>query len=200
MANISITDDLNGATPEEVKEIDEFFTELGNAEERKSRWTEARTGGVPSEIKLQEVNLAEATRALDELEVRLSNMRGDSFPMPPLVPTALQSTTTTQTAPAPSVVQAPGQSMSMGNSTKQPRNDILSPVIKLAQSKAADAHDTSAVWAQIQALADEEHPPLLASTKEGVKYKLNGETRYFTRDALYKRLHPEKRGKPRKRR
>ena len=59
---------------------------------------------------------------------------------------------------------------------------------------AEDPGDTAQVWAQLQVLADSESPPLLASTSEGLKYKkVKGKDAYFTRDALDKRLHPEKR-------
>jgi len=78
-----------------------------------------------------------------------------------------------------------------------PRRDILDPVIELAQRKCHDPKDTAQVLAQLQVLAHEEHPPLLASTTDGIKYTKKGEPAYLTRDALNKRLHPEKRQKRR---
>lgn len=193
--------DLNGATSEEVEKANEFFADLETAEKRKSRWAEARTGGVPSEIKLQETELAEATCALEELEARQRRLRGDVFPPAPLSPPILpQPIATYQTIAVSSAVQASAQSMSLGHSTKERRTDILSPAIKIAQSRAGDPHDINEVWAQLQAMADAEHLPLLASTKDGVKYNRDGITRYFKRDALKKRLSPERRGQPAKRR
>jgi hypothetical protein len=52
----------------------------------------------------------------------------------------------------------------------------------------------------MQVLAQNEHPPFLASMPEGLKYHKGGKDAYFTRDALNKRLHPEKRKAPAKRR
>ena len=57
--------------------------------------------------------------------------------------------------------------------------------------------DTAQVLAHLQVLAQEEHPPLLASTADGIKYTKKGDAAYLTRDALDKRLHPEKRQKRR---
>ncbi len=109
-----------------------------------------------------------------------------------------------QVAPAPAeampkaapVANAPAQ----GNTTKTRRSDTITPVITLAQSKCADPNDTSQVWAQMQVLAQREQAPFLASTSEGLKYHKKGGDAYFTRNALDKRLHPNKRGMPVKRR
>ena len=80
-----------------------------------------------------------------------------------------------------------------GNTTKTPRSDAITPVIKLAQDKSLDPCSTSQVWAQMQVLAQNEHAPFLASTENGLKYHRKGTDAYFTRKALDKRLHPEKR-------
>jgi hypothetical protein len=85
-------------------------------------------------------------------------------------------------------------------STKSPRRDSIAPVIELAQSKCTDPSDTAEVWPRMEALADDEHVPFLASTPLGLKYRKAGKDAYFTRDALDKRLHPEKRATPGKRR
>lgn len=106
-------------------------------------------------------------------------------------PAPVESTAT----PAP-VVQVPTQ----GNSTKMPRSDTITPVIKMAQDKCTNRTDTSQVWAQMQVLAQNETAPFLASTNDGLKYHKKGKDAYFTRDALNKRLHPKKRGGPGKRR
>lgn len=87
------------------------------------------------------------------------------------------------------LVKAPAQ----GNSTKTRRKDSIDPVIELAQAKCRDPKDTNQVWPQMQVLADNEQAPFLASTAKGLKYHKNGKDAYFTRDALNKRLHPEKR-------
>ena len=94
------------------------------------------------------------------------------------------------------VVKAQAQ----GNSTKAPRKDSIDPVIELAQTKCRDPKDTNQVWPQMQVLADNEQAPFLASTAKGLKYHKNGKDAYFTRDALDKRLHPEKRNGPAARR
>ena len=83
------------------------------------------------------------------------------------------------------------------HSIKTKPRDILVPVIELAQGKCVDPKDTAQVFAQMQVLAQEEHPPLLAATVNGLKYTKNGTAGYLTRDALNKRLHPENR-KPRR--
>lgn len=83
------------------------------------------------------------------------------------------------------------------HSTKAKRRDILVPVIELAQGKCSDPKDTAEVFARLQVLAQEEHPPLLAATQGGLKYMRNGKAAYFTREALDRRLHPEKRQKRR---
>ena len=79
------------------------------------------------------------------------------------------------------------------HSTKTRGRDTLDPVIEFAQSKCVDRSDTAQVWAQMEVLAQSEHAPLLAATADGLKYTKNGGSTYFTRDALDKRLHPEKR-------
>jgi hypothetical protein len=45
----------------------------------------------------------------------------------------------------------------------------------------------------MEVLAQAEHAPLLAATERGLKYTKRGNDAYLTRDALDKRLHPEKR-------
>lgn len=87
-----------------------------------------------------------------------------------------------------------------GNSTKIQRSDSIDPVIKLAQAECSDPKDTNQVWPRMQVLAQNEHPPFLASMPQGLKYHKAGTAAYFTRNALDKRLHPDKRGTPGKRR
>ena len=89
---------------------------------------------------------------------------------------------------------------SQQHSTKTARRDSIAPVIDLAKSKCHNQQDTAEVWAQMEVLAQEEKPPFQGSMAEGLKYTKKGEVHYFTRDALDKRLHPEKRGTPAKRR
>jgi hypothetical protein len=80
------------------------------------------------------------------------------------------------------------------HSTKTSRRDCLDPAIELAQRECKDPSDTAEVWARLQVLAQSEHPPLLAVTPQGLKYTKDGSTpAYFTRNALDKRLHREKR-------
>lgn len=101
-----------------------------------------------------------------------------------------------ESAMAGPAVTAPAQ----GNSTKTLRSDSIDPVIEYAKTKCLDPKNTSQVWAQMQVLAQDEHAPFLASMEKGLKYHKKGKDAYFTRDALDKRLHPEKRGTPAKRR
>lgn len=68
------------------------------------------------------------------------------------------------------------------------RRDTLTPVIELAMSKCRQASDTAEVWAQLQQLAAEKHPPLIGQVEEGLQYRLNGEVKYFTKHALGGRL------------
>ena len=106
---------------------------------------------------------------------------------------------TQEPAAAPPAV-APTKSASAGvtvHSTKTKGRNILDPVIETAQGQCTDPKDTAQVWAQMQVLAQVEHPPLLAATDNGLKYTKNGNDAYLTRDALDKRLHPDKR-KPRR--
>lgn len=93
--------------------------------------------------------------------------------------------------PSPAPPGAPAQK----NSTKQPRRNSITHVIELAQSKCRNPKDTDEVWAQMQVLAQDEHAPFLASTVKGLKYHKNGTDSYLTRDALNKRIHPDKRGR-----
>ena len=79
------------------------------------------------------------------------------------------------------------------HSTKRRRRDSLDPVIELAQSKCIDPRDTAQVFAQMEVLAQAEYAPLLAATTDGLKYTKNGSDAYLKRDALDKRLHPERR-------
>lgn len=84
------------------------------------------------------------------------------------------------------------------HSTKEKRRDALDPAIELAQSKCKNAKDTAEVWGQLQALAQEERPPFLGVVRAGLKYTKHGDqAAHFTRGALDKRLHPEKRQKRR---
>ncbi|CAM5794872.1 hypothetical protein [Rhizobacter fulvus] len=87
---------------------------------------------------------------------------------------------------------------SLANTTRQhllgrKSRDVLTPAIEYAQTLCRSPADTSEVFARLEALAQEEHAPLLAATPRGVKYSKGGEDRYLTRDALHKRLHPETR-------
>lgn len=99
--------------------------------------------------------------------------------------------------PAPVVTGASGDAKPANSKPAKTRSDLIAPVIKLAQSRCKDPSDTAEVWAHMQVLAQEEHPPFLASMKEGLKYHKDGKDKYFTRDALRLRLHPELRA-PRK--
>lgn len=75
-------------------------------------------------------------------------------------------------------------------SPRRRRRDVLDPVIERVQAKCVNPTDTSEVFAWLASLAQEEHPPLLAAMKAGIKYTKNGADHTLTRDALHKRLNP----------
>ncbi len=80
------------------------------------------------------------------------------------------------------------------------RRDDLWPAIELAQSQCRQGTDDAEVWAKLTVLAGKKEPPFIGVDEEGLQYLRKGEIEHFTRDALRKRLSPEKRGKPAKRR
>jgi hypothetical protein len=90
------------------------------------------------------------------------------------------------------VVAKPVTTPTITHSTRSSRRDVLVPVIESAQSKCTNPKDTSAVWAQLVVLAQNETPPLLAATQGGLKYTKEGVDAYFKRDALAKRLNRKK--------
>ena len=99
--------------------------------------------------------------------------------------------------PSPAPAAPPGVP-AQNNSTKPPRRDSITTVIELAQSNCRDPKDTAEVWARMAVFAQAEQEPFLASTEDGLKYHSHGKDKYFTRDALHKRLHRELRVTPAK--
>lgn len=95
--------------------------------------------------------------------------------------------------PAPADPAPSGAAGVLRHLTKNRRRDAIDPHIELAQSKCRDATDTAQVWPELSALAHEEKAPFLGVFPEGLKYSKNGKAFFFKRDALDKRLHPEKR-------
>jgi hypothetical protein len=85
------------------------------------------------------------------------------------------------------------------HSTK-PRRNVLTPVIELAKHQCLNPADTAEVWAALLVLANCKHPPLIRTEEKGIEYLSGDGLKTFTRDALNKRIHPTKRGKPGKRR
>ncbi len=83
------------------------------------------------------------------------------------------------------------------NKNRARARDILDPVIELAQAACSDPSDTAAVLVKLTEFALESVAPLLDATREGIRYTRNGEDKFLTRDALDKRLHPERRKKRR---
>lgn len=146
-------------------------------------------------------------RAHDQLRVLVSEL--DRF-MPRWVTDKVNQTATHHDTATPAPVEAVGALVAKSgpvltapaqcNSTKTPRSDSIDPVIKLAKTTCRDPNSTAEVWAQMEVLAQNEQAPFLASTEDGLKYHRKGADAYFTRDALDKRLHPEKRGTPANRR
>lgn len=87
----------------------------------------------------------------------------------------------------------PPQTASVPNVTKT-RRDSLTPVIELAQKQCSNSQDTAEVWGVLMTLANKQHPPLIRTEGNGIDYLFKDSVKTFTRDALNKRLHPEKRG------
>jgi hypothetical protein len=86
------------------------------------------------------------------------------------------------------------------HSTKPSRRDSIDPIIEQAQTRCKDKKDTAEVWAQMLVLAESKSAHLRGASAEGIHYLKEGVVAYFTRDALNKRLHPDKRGKSGKKR
>lgn len=143
---------------------------------------------------------------------RLPRELGSKLPMPPDAdPLAFRSVASPEDIDAwleiegapyrfpKAPIAAPSQAIGgVKHSTKTKRRDPLDPLIELAQTQCRNAKDTAEVWGHLQVLALAEHPPFLGVTPDGLKYIKHGdEAAYFKRDALDKRLHPEKRRKHR---
>ena len=60
-----------------------FFSDLDEAKKRHFEMEHADALGIPSEILLRHVELPKAKHALDELETRLQELRGDTLTQPP---------------------------------------------------------------------------------------------------------------------
>lgn len=86
------------------------------------------------------------------------------------------------------------------NKQKKLRRDSIDPVIELAQTRCRNPQDTAEVWGHMVVFADDRHTPFLMSNENGLQYSKKGINAHFTRDALDKRLHPDKRATPGKRR
>ena len=86
---------------------------------------------------------------------------------------------------APAVSKAaPAQS----HTTKAHRSDKVGEAIKAVQKRCTDPNNTAQVWTKLEALADDEAPPFLAATEDGLKYRKNGGDAYLTQNALRQRL------------
>ncbi len=176
------------AEVESDAEVEELLSQREDAKamlaRRKEVLTNASALGNIKNLEDAEVAVSASQQTLDTIEERIRVMRGDYTE-------SYQAPQTTTPSPAP--VATPDIAPAQCNSTKTPRSDSIYPVIKLAKTKCVDPNETSEVWAQMQVLAQDEHPPFLASMEKGLKYHKNGKDAYFTRDALDKRLHRKKR-------
>lgn len=81
-----------------------------------------------------------------------------------------------------------GKPASVSHTTTPTRRDSLTPAIEQAQAQCKDPKDTAAVWAVLQVMAEQKHPPLIGATEDGLQYLKNGNGAIFNRDALRKRL------------
>ena len=76
------------------------------------------------------------------------------------------------------------------------RTDALTAVIDTAKQNAPDANDYHSVWATLVKLAEspERPAPLVGFVEgEGVKYQGDTEIKFFTKEALRKRMNPSAR-------
>lgn len=90
--------------------------------------------------------------------------------------------------------------VAQGRPLRKRRSDSIDPVIKLAQGRCSDPADTAEVWGNMMVLANNKNAPFLRTSEGGLDYLSKDSVKTFTRSALDKRLHPETRGKPGKRR
>ena len=110
---------------------------------------------------------------------------------PPLAPTVVKAEAPATLDPGlatQNVTLVAAVSASVIHLTKT-RRDVLTPVIELAQKQCRNHQDDAEVWGQLQALANNKHPPLIGATEDGVQYLKKGLADFFTRDALRKRLN-----------
>ena len=114
-------------------------------------------------------------------------------------PTEAVSAQTPSAEPASTGVNLSREAITL-HSTKGQRRNLLTPVIEAAQRDCGDPKDTDQVFAMLAAMAEKKVAPLLGATERGIQYLKNGEAGSLSRDALHKRLHPETRGNPAKRR
>lgn len=162
-------------TPEYQAEYNRAVqADIDKTEKQLNEWENLRAETVPEKERKEQKIAA--------LTARINALMASFFPTEP------------QAAPVVEVpASEPRRVATVTHTTKTPRSDSISPVIELAQSKCRDPKDTNQVWPQMQVLADSEQAPFIASTEKGLKYHKDGGNAYFTRNALDKRLHPEKR-------
>lgn len=74
------------------------------------------------------------------------------------------------------------------HSTKSAKSHPLDHNIADAQARCKDPNNYHEVFAHLEALANNEAPPLLASTPDGLKYTIEGKPKYFSKEALRRKL------------
>jgi hypothetical protein len=95
--------------------------------------------------------------------------------------------------PQATVAVAPPKQTSVGvtvHTTKFKKKDHhLLPSIEEAQKGLSDKYNATAVWANLQGLANKKFSNLLGATEEGIQYLSEGITKYFKKAALTEYLN-----------
>lgn len=170
---------LSVLSEEMERDIEKLVEAVHDAREREAEWSNSDTQQKPSEIKLKEEELRAAKTERQRLEAELERRRGDIYPEPE---------TAAATALNMPSVPLPSRQISKGMK-RGAREDALSPLIRRAQANCNNPADVNEVWSALCRLADDEVAPLLASTRDGVKYRKNGSEAYFKKGALRNRLN-----------
>ena len=180
-----VTNDETG--PLDLVKLREQFEALGRTEPR-SR-TLADWLGIANKLKLKHHSWIDTYVAA--AGIKATETLG--------APTEAVSAQTPSAEPASTGVNLSREAITL-HSTKGQRRNLLTPVIEAAQRDCGDPKDTDQVFAMLAAMAEKKVAPLLGATERGIQYLKNGEAGSLSRDALHKRLHPETRGNPAKRR
>lgn len=173
------------------RDIDDLFIAIEETEKEIQYW-KSRDDSIPSEAKIIKAELVPLEAKLAFLLERKRSMRGDDLVT---VPTAVEGEAASTSLATP-VIDMPARNapLRMGNSTKEVRENDLTPAIKLAQDKCNDPFNNAEVWPALLALAmtDERPPVLLGTTSVGVTYRVPGGHAILSKKNLGDRLRRER--------